>query len=152
MATTTEPRRDATAERTASATSAAAAIARSAASSSGRWLFMRISGLVLLVLAVGHVLIMHVQDDGVGRVELRVRGHAVGQPVLADVGLDAAGARAASTASTVCASSRSTTFARRVFDSRSTWSSTCSGSRCSCSARSSSSRSIPRSGRIRELR
>ncbi len=33
------------------------------------WLFMRISGLVLLVLAVGHVLIMHVVDEGVGRVD-----------------------------------------------------------------------------------
>jgi succinate dehydrogenase / fumarate reductase membrane anchor subunit len=32
------------------------------------WLFMRISGLVLLRLAVGHVLIMHVWDDGVERV------------------------------------------------------------------------------------
>ena len=32
------------------------------------WLFMRISGLILLVLAVGHVLIMHVVDEGVGRV------------------------------------------------------------------------------------
>ena len=32
------------------------------------WLFMRISGLVLLVLAVGHVLIMHVVDEGVDRV------------------------------------------------------------------------------------
>ena len=32
------------------------------------WLFMRISGIVLLVLAVGHVLIMHVVGDGVGRV------------------------------------------------------------------------------------
>ena len=32
------------------------------------WLFMRISGLVLLILAVGHVLIMHVLDDGVSRV------------------------------------------------------------------------------------
>ena len=32
------------------------------------WLFMRISGLVLLILAVGHVLIMHVPDEGVGRV------------------------------------------------------------------------------------
>ena len=32
------------------------------------WLFMRISGILLLILAVGHVLIMHVQDDGVGRV------------------------------------------------------------------------------------
>ncbi|MCA1726940.1 MAG: hypothetical protein LC722_04615, partial [Actinobacteria bacterium] len=29
------------------------------------WLFMRLSGLVLLVLAVGHVLIMHVIGDGV---------------------------------------------------------------------------------------
>jgi succinate dehydrogenase / fumarate reductase membrane anchor subunit len=32
------------------------------------WIFMRISGLVLLVLAVGHVLIMHVVGNGVGRV------------------------------------------------------------------------------------
>ena len=32
------------------------------------WLFMRISGIVLLILAVGHVLIMHVQDDCVGRI------------------------------------------------------------------------------------
>ena len=32
------------------------------------WLFMRISGLVLLILAVGHVLIMHVLDEGVDRV------------------------------------------------------------------------------------
>jgi succinate dehydrogenase / fumarate reductase, membrane anchor subunit len=32
------------------------------------WLFMRISGLVLLFLAVGHVLIMHVLDEGVDRV------------------------------------------------------------------------------------
>jgi succinate dehydrogenase / fumarate reductase, membrane anchor subunit len=33
------------------------------------WLFMRISGIVLLVLAVGHVLIMHVLDEGVDRVD-----------------------------------------------------------------------------------
>ena len=32
------------------------------------WLFMRISGIVLLFLAVGHVLIMHVWDNGVDRV------------------------------------------------------------------------------------
>ena len=32
------------------------------------WLFMRLSGLVLLVLAVGHVLIMHVVGEGVDRV------------------------------------------------------------------------------------
>jgi succinate dehydrogenase / fumarate reductase, membrane anchor subunit len=32
------------------------------------WLFMRISGLVLLFLAVGHVLIMHVFGEGVDRV------------------------------------------------------------------------------------
>jgi succinate dehydrogenase / fumarate reductase membrane anchor subunit len=33
------------------------------------WLFMRISGIVLLFLAVGHVLIMHVFDEGVDRVD-----------------------------------------------------------------------------------
>lgn len=33
------------------------------------WLFMRISGVLLLVLAVGHVLIMHVVDEGVDRVD-----------------------------------------------------------------------------------
>jgi succinate dehydrogenase / fumarate reductase membrane anchor subunit len=33
------------------------------------WLFMRLSGLVLLVLVVGHVLIMHVLDEGVDRVD-----------------------------------------------------------------------------------
>jgi succinate dehydrogenase / fumarate reductase membrane anchor subunit len=32
------------------------------------WLFMRISGIVLLFLAVGHVLIMHVWGNGVDRV------------------------------------------------------------------------------------
>lgn len=32
------------------------------------WLFMRISGLLLVLLAVGHVLLMHVVDEGVGRV------------------------------------------------------------------------------------
>ena len=35
----------------------------------GWWLFMRISGLLLLVLVVGHVLIMHVLDTGVERVD-----------------------------------------------------------------------------------
>lgn len=33
------------------------------------WLFMRISGIVLLFLAVGHVLIMHVLETGVERVD-----------------------------------------------------------------------------------
>jgi succinate dehydrogenase / fumarate reductase membrane anchor subunit len=33
------------------------------------WVFMRLSGLVLLVLVVGHVLIMHVLDEGVERVD-----------------------------------------------------------------------------------
>lgn len=32
------------------------------------WIFMRVSGLLLLVLAVGHVLIMHVLGKGVDRV------------------------------------------------------------------------------------
>jgi len=33
------------------------------------WLFMRVSGVVLLFLAVGHVLIMHVFDEGIDRVD-----------------------------------------------------------------------------------
>ncbi len=33
------------------------------------WLFMRLSGIVLLFLAVGHVLIMHVMDEGIDRVD-----------------------------------------------------------------------------------
>ena len=33
------------------------------------WLFMRISGIVLLVLAVGHTLIMHLPAGGVDRVD-----------------------------------------------------------------------------------
>ena len=32
------------------------------------WLFMRLSGILLLFLAVGHVLIMHVVESGVERV------------------------------------------------------------------------------------
>ncbi len=35
------------------------------------WLFMRISGILLLVLAVGHVLIMHVLGGGVERVDFQ---------------------------------------------------------------------------------
>jgi succinate dehydrogenase / fumarate reductase membrane anchor subunit len=33
------------------------------------WLFMRISGIVLLFLVVGHVLIMHLPAEGVGRID-----------------------------------------------------------------------------------
>ena len=33
------------------------------------WLFMRLSGILLLFLAVGHVLIMHVLETGVARVD-----------------------------------------------------------------------------------
>lgn len=32
------------------------------------WLFMRVSGILLLFLAVGHVVIMHVLDEGIERV------------------------------------------------------------------------------------
>jgi succinate dehydrogenase / fumarate reductase membrane anchor subunit len=35
------------------------------------WVFMRVSGLVLLVLAVGHVLIMHVLGEGVDQVNFQ---------------------------------------------------------------------------------
>ncbi len=33
------------------------------------WLFMRVSGLLLVLLSVGHVLIMHVPDGGVSRID-----------------------------------------------------------------------------------
>ena len=78
------------------------------------WLFMRICGLVLLVLAVGHVLIMHVLDEGVDRVDFGFVADALGQPVLADVGLGAAGPGADPRRSTACASSCRTTSARRA--------------------------------------
>ena len=47
---------------------------------------MRISGLVLLVLAVGHVLIMHVPDNGVGRVNFAFVADALAEPLLAHAG------------------------------------------------------------------
>jgi succinate dehydrogenase / fumarate reductase membrane anchor subunit len=44
------------------------------------WLFMRISGIVLLVLAVGHVLIMHVVGEGVDRVDFAFIATRWGSP------------------------------------------------------------------------
>jgi succinate dehydrogenase / fumarate reductase membrane anchor subunit len=44
------------------------------------WLFMRISGLLLLLLAVGHVLIMHVADEGVDRVDFAFIATRWGSP------------------------------------------------------------------------
>jgi len=45
------------------------------------WLFMRISGVVLLFLAVGHVLIMHVLDAGVDRVDFSFVAARWGSPL-----------------------------------------------------------------------
>jgi succinate dehydrogenase / fumarate reductase membrane anchor subunit len=45
------------------------------------WLFMRISGVVLLFLAVGHVLIMHVGGAGVSRVNFAFVAARWGNPV-----------------------------------------------------------------------
>jgi succinate dehydrogenase / fumarate reductase, membrane anchor subunit len=44
------------------------------------WLFMRISGIVLLILTVGHVLIMHVVGDGVERVDFAFIATRWGSP------------------------------------------------------------------------
>jgi succinate dehydrogenase / fumarate reductase, membrane anchor subunit len=44
------------------------------------WLFMRISGVVLLFLAVGHTLIMHVVGDGVERVNFAFIATRWGSP------------------------------------------------------------------------
>ena len=73
------------------------------------WLFMRISGLVLLLLAVGHVLIMTVLDEGIDRVDFAVRRGALGHALLARLGLDAARRSRWSTGSTACGSSFRTT-------------------------------------------
>lgn len=66
MATTTEPR-------PASAPPGRPAWARRERPMGGMelwaWLFMRVSGLILVVLAVGHVIIVHLIDEGVGRVD-----------------------------------------------------------------------------------
>ena len=45
------------------------------------WLFMRISGVVLLLLAVGHILIMTVFDGGVGRVNFGFVATRWGNPL-----------------------------------------------------------------------
>ena len=45
------------------------------------WLFMRISGVLLLFLAVGHVLIMHVFDAGVDRVDFGFVATRWGNPL-----------------------------------------------------------------------
>lgn len=44
------------------------------------WLFMRISGVVLLFLAVGHVVIMHLLDEGVDRVDFGFVADRWGSP------------------------------------------------------------------------
>ena len=44
------------------------------------WLFMRISGIVLLFLSVGHVLIMHVVGEGVERVNFAFIATRWGSP------------------------------------------------------------------------
>jgi succinate dehydrogenase / fumarate reductase, membrane anchor subunit len=44
------------------------------------WLFMRISGIVLLFLTVGHVLIMHVLEEGVERVDFNFVAERWGSP------------------------------------------------------------------------
>jgi succinate dehydrogenase / fumarate reductase membrane anchor subunit len=45
------------------------------------WLFMRVSGVVLLFLVVGHVLIMHVLDEGVDRVDFGFVAARWGSPL-----------------------------------------------------------------------
>ena len=58
MAVATEPRRSSQPE-----------AARRVGFELWAWLFMRLSGILLLFLTVGHVLIMHVFDTGVTRVD-----------------------------------------------------------------------------------
>ena len=50
------------------------------------WLFMRVSGVVLVVLVLGHLFIMNILDGGVQRINLGLRGRPMGVAVLAGVG------------------------------------------------------------------
>ena len=50
------------------------------------WMFMRLSGIVLVVLVLGHLLIMNVLDGGVHRINWALRGRPLGLAVLADAG------------------------------------------------------------------
>ena len=58
------------------------------------WLFMRISGIVLLVLALGHTVDHAPAGRRGGPRRLRIRRRSLGKPVLAHVGLDDADPRA----------------------------------------------------------
>lgn len=69
MATTTEPREASPGAQRVSRPVGAGRDRPTGGFELWAWLFMRVSGLLLLVLAVGHVLIMHVVDEGVGRVD-----------------------------------------------------------------------------------
>ena len=59
------------------------------------WLFMRFSGVALVFLAIGHLFIMLMWDDGVYRIDFNYRGAALGIAVLAILGSGAAVAGAA---------------------------------------------------------
>lgn len=50
------------------------------------WLFMRFSGVVLVFLAIGHLFIMLMWDNGVYRPGLQLRCPTLGVAVLADLG------------------------------------------------------------------
>ena len=50
------------------------------------WLFMRLSGLVLVFLALGHLFIMLMWEDGVYRIDFNYVAERWSSPVLADLG------------------------------------------------------------------
>ncbi len=50
------------------------------------WLFMRFSGVALVVLALGHLFVMLMWDNGVYRIDFNYVAAALGIPVLADLG------------------------------------------------------------------
>ena len=91
------------------------------------WLFMRISGLVLLVLAVGHTLIMHLPSGGVDRVDFGFVAARWAKPVLAHLGLDDAHAGPDPRHQRPAQHHAGLRAQARRCGSRSTWSTTCSG-------------------------
>ncbi len=50
------------------------------------WLFMRFSGVALVFLALGHLFIMLMWDDGVYRIDFNYVAQRWASPVLADLG------------------------------------------------------------------
>ena len=76
------------------------------------WLFMRFSGVALVFLALGHLFIMLMWDNGVYRIDFNYVAQRWALAVLADLGPGCCCGWPSCTAATACAPSSTTTAAR----------------------------------------